>query len=62
MIRVNMNGVPYEPLTHALIAIGFEPTSGKLHQDEIDKVWRQARKDLKIHGVYHKNKIINLTL
>ncbi len=55
-VRVNMDGVTYDALTHALIGIGFKPTRGRPYQDEIDKVWRQARKDLKIHGVCHINK------
>jgi hypothetical protein len=55
-VRVNINGVTYDALTHALIAIGFKPTSGRPYQDEIDKVWRQARKDLKKHSECHVNK------
>ena len=50
-IKVTMNGVTYEALTHALHEIGFTPTSGKPNTDEVDLVWRQARKDLREHGV-----------
>jgi hypothetical protein len=55
-VRVKMKGVTYDALTHALIEIGFKPTSGRPYQDEIDIVWRQARKDLKLHGVCQVNK------
>ena len=60
-----MNEDTYEALTHALIAIGFEPTSGKPHQDEVDIVWRQARRDLKKYGrsqVNKNNKTYTITL
>jgi hypothetical protein len=46
-----MNGVTYKALSHALHAIGFKPTTGKPYKDEIDFVWRQARKDLEKDGV-----------
>jgi len=49
-IEVTMNGVTYRALTHALHAIGFTPTSGKPHTDEVDLAWKKARKDLKQHG------------
>jgi hypothetical protein len=50
-IEVTMNKVTYKALTHALHAIGFTPTSGKPHTDEVDFAWRGARKDLEEHGV-----------
>jgi hypothetical protein len=51
-----MNGVTYEALTHALIEIGFKPTSGRPYQDEIDKIWRKANRDLKNNGLCHINR------
>ena len=64
-IKVTMNGKQYEALTHALIDIGFKPTSGKPYIDEIDIVWRKANKDLKMDGkciVNRNNEAYTITL
>lgn len=50
-IKVTMDREKYEALTHALIKIGFKPSSGKPYTDEIDVVWRKANRDLKNNGV-----------
>ena len=49
-IPVDMNGNHYAALTHALINIGFQQSSGKPYKDEIDVVWRKANRELKKHG------------
>jgi hypothetical protein len=45
-----MNGNHHKALTHALIDIGFNPTSGRPYKDEIDVVWRKANRELKRNG------------
>ena len=50
-IKVTMEGKKYEKLAHALHALGFKPNGSPPYDQEIDIVWRAARKDLKINGV-----------
>ena len=49
-IEVTMDGEEYQALTHALVKIGFKPSSGRPYKDEIDIVWRKANKELKQYG------------
>jgi RecB family endonuclease NucS len=52
-INVTMNGVKYDTLADALYKIGFTLNGSPRppYNQEIDRVWRKAKSELKKHGV-----------